>query len=192
MLTRKDTFLLGLPNINMQKIFAEYFNELYHIDVSTRYSEVMQKFIRKPDLTLLFSEYWKLYVCQLPESIFSQVNENFYRTTFFELCSRYLSTWFTWNIELSYPKGRTDLEFVGKFHEKFSGLRWVIEFKYISNSEWKAKGIPIENFDVREEDTRQIMGYADGLIQEYPEADIHLFVIYCIGNQNFRVFELNR
>jgi len=86
---------------------------------------------------------------------------------------------------------RTDLEFVGKFHERCAGLRWVIEFTYISNSEWSFKGIPIEQFNVREEDTRQIMGYAQGLHMEYPEAEIHLFVIYCIGNQNFRVFELN-
>ncbi len=58
-------------------------------------------------LEVLFSDYWRLYVSQLPEAVFSQVNENFYRTTFFELYNRYLSIRFTWNVERSYPKGRT-------------------------------------------------------------------------------------
>jgi len=118
------------------------------------------------------------------------VNENFYRTTFFELCSRYLSTWFVWNVERSYPKGWTDLEFVGKFNEKFAGLRWIIEFKYFSNTEWDGMKTSLEEFTVREEDTLQIRGYAEGLRQEYPEANIRLFVIYCIGNQGFSVFEM--
>ncbi|KAF5085982.1 putative AAA-ATPase [anaerobic digester metagenome] len=189
-LTRKDQFMLTLPNLNMRKIVTEYFNELNTIDVSTRYASMMQGFIRNPDLTQLFSDYWRLYVSQLPEAIFSQVNENFYRTTFFELCSRYLSTWFVWNVERSYPKGRTDLEFVGKFNEKYAGLRWVIEFKYFSNTEWTGMKTSIEDFSVREEDTVQIRGYAEGLRNEYPEADIRLFVIYCIGNQGFSVFDV--
>ena len=53
---------------------------------------------------------------------------------YYELCSRYLSKWFTWNVERSYPKGRTDLEFVGKYSECFAGVRMVIEFKYFSNA----------------------------------------------------------
>ncbi|NLW76915.1 MAG: AAA family ATPase, partial [Methanomicrobiales archaeon] len=146
MLTKKDQFFLKLPNVNMQKIFAEYFNELYNIDVSTRYAEMMQGFLNNPDLKKLFADYWQLYVGQLPEAVFNRVNENFYRTTFYELCSRYLSTWFTWNLERSYPKGRSDLEFVGKYHEKFAGIRWVIEFKYFSNTEWSRMNTSIEDF----------------------------------------------
>lgn len=190
MLTRKDEFLLELPNLSMRKIFTEYYNELLHIDVSTRYASMMQEFVNRPDLEKLFADYWRLYIAQFPEAIFSQVNENFYRTTFYELCSRYLSTWFTWNIERSYPKGKTDLEFVGKYHERFAGLRWIIEFKYVSNTEFSKMKCTIENIPLREEDTRQIQGYAQGIRQEYPDATIRLFVIYCIGNQDFRIFEI--
>jgi hypothetical protein len=35
MLTRQDDFSLTLPNLNMRRIFVEYFNELHRIDVST-------------------------------------------------------------------------------------------------------------------------------------------------------------
>lgn len=189
MLTKKDDFSLRLPNLNMRKIFAEYFNELHRIDVSTKYAEMMQGFVNTPNLPQLFADYWKLYVSQLPEAIFQQVNENFYRTTFFELCSRYLSRWFTFNVERSYPQGRSDLEFVGKFHEKFAGLRIVIEFKYFSNSDLKKMKTTVKKFRLRKEDSLQIAGYAEGLKQEYPQAKISQYVIYCFGNQGFRVFE---
>ncbi|MCW7753530.1 ATP-binding protein [Desulfobotulus sp. H1] len=189
MLTRKNDFALTLPNLNMRRIFVEYFNELHHIDVSTRYGNMMQHFVRTLDLKSLFAGYWQEYVSQLPEAVFSQVNENFYRTTFYELCSRYLSRWFTWNVERSYPKGRTDLEFVGKFNECFAGIRMVIEFKYFSNAAFKKFNTSIENFTLIPEDTEQMAGYVEGLKKEYPEAKISQHVIYCFGNGGFRVFD---
>ncbi|RWX52320.1 PD-(D/E)XK nuclease superfamily protein [Candidatus Electrothrix marina] len=189
MLTRKDDFFLCLPNMNMRTIFVQYFNEIHHIDVSTRYAEIMQAFANQPNLEQLFSGYWREYVSQLPEAIFQQVNENFYRTTFYELCSRFLSRWFVWHVERSYPQGRSDLEFVGKYNEKYAGLRWVVEFKYFSNAELRKMKTSIEDFQVRVEDTEQINGYAEGLRVEYPKAEISKFVIYCFGNQGFRVFQ---
>ena len=190
MLTLKDSYYLQLPNLNMRRIFTQYFNEVHRIDVSTRHTEYMQAFSDKPELEPLFAGYWREYVSQLPEAIFQQVNENFYRTTFYELCSRYLSRWFTWHVERSYPQGRSDLEFVGKFNEIYADLRWVIEFKYFSNTEFRKFKTGIKEFQLQEEDTEQIKGYAEGLRQEYPEARISLYVIYCIGNQGFRVFSV--
>lgn len=188
MLTQENNFFLRLPNLNIRQIFVEYFNELHQIDVSTRYAELMQAFVNQPNLELLFAGYWREYIDQFPEAIFTKVNENFYRSTFFELCSRYLSKWFTWNMERSYPSGKSDLEFVGKYHEKFAGLRWVIEFKYYSNSEFRKFNTPLDTFQLQPEDTVQIKGYVEGLRREYPEAQIAQFVIYCVGNQGFRVF----
>jgi hypothetical protein len=190
MLTKQDDFYLKLPNLNLRQIFVEYFNEIHHIDVSTRYTEIMQAFVNQPNLENLFAGYWQQYVSQLPETIFQQVNENFYRTTFFELCSRYLSRWFLWHVERSYPQGKSDLEFVGKYNEKFSGLRWVIEFKYYSNTELKKSKTTIENWKLLQKDTQQIAGYVEGLKQEYPEANIEQYVVYCFGNQGFRVFKV--
>lgn len=191
MLTLQDNFYLRLPNLSMREIFAEYFNAIHTIDVSTRYTELMQAFVTQPNLEQLFAGYWREYVSQLPEAVFSKMNENFYRTTFYELCSRYLSRWFTWNMERSYPTGKSDLEFVGKYHEKFAGLRWVIEFKYYSNTELRKLGKTIETFTLQSEDTEQIAGYVTGLRREYPQAQIQQFVIYCFGNKGFRVFPAN-
>ena len=190
MLTRLDDFSLTLPNLNMRRIFVEYFNELHRIDVSTRYRDMMQGFVNTLDVKALFAGYWTEYVSQLPEAIFQQVNENFYRTTFYELCSRYLSRWFTWNVERSYPKGRSDLEFVGKYNECFAGVRMVIEFKYVSNAALEKRKLAIEDFELQAGDTEQIAGYVEGLRQEYPEAKISRHVIYCFGNQSYRVFDV--
>jgi len=190
MLTIQDRFTMKLPNINMRQIFVEYFNELHQIDVSTRYAEIMETFIMQPDIESLFAGYWREYVSQLPEAIFQQVNENFYRTTFYELCSRYLSSWLAFTVESSYPQGKSDLEFIGKFHEKFAGRRWVIEFKYYSNADLTKMKTTVDNFTIQEADTEQIRGYATGLMAQYAEARISLHVIYCFGNQGFRVFDV--
>jgi len=190
MLTRHDDFSLKLPNLNMQEIFVEYFNEIQNIDVSTLYQDMMQRFINHPDLPRLFADYWDLYISQLPEAIFTQVNENFYRTTFFELCSRHISKWFTWNMERSYPKGRTDLEFVGKYSEKFAGLRIVIEFKYFSNAKFKAFKCKIDDFQLQKNDALQMKQYIDDIKNEWPKATIEPYLIYCFGNQGFKVFSM--
>jgi hypothetical protein len=191
LLTRKDDFYLCLPNLSIKKIFIEYFNDLYQIDVGTRYTEFMERFVvSNPDIAELFSGYWREYVSQLPEAVFVKVNENFYRTTFYELCSRFLSKWLTFNIERSYPAGRSDLEFVGKFNEKFAGRRWIIEFKYYSNAEFAKFGCAPDEFSLQHEDVKQIVGYAHGLAREYPEVNLSLHVIYCFGNRGFRVFEV--
>jgi hypothetical protein len=93
-------------------------------------------------------------------------------------------------LERSYPQGKSDLEFVGKYNEKYANLRWVIEFKYYSNAEFKKFGVPLANFPLQPEDTAQIAGYAEGLRQEFPRARIEQYVIYCIGNQGYRVFPI--
>lgn len=153
---------------------------------------MMRRFVHDLDLPALFAGYWEQYVAQLPEAIFAQVNENFYRTTFMELCSRYLSKWFTWNVERSYPQGRSDLEFVGTYHERFAGVRIVIEFKYYSNAAFEKLKTPLPEFQLQPDDAVQIAGYVEGLRQEYPAARVSQYVIYCVGNQGYRLFAVNK
>jgi hypothetical protein len=66
----------------------------------------------------------------------------------------------------------------------------VIEFKYYSNSEFAKLKTTIDEFQLQKQDTEQIDGYVEGLIQEYPEAKISRHVIYCFGNLGFKVFEV--
>jgi hypothetical protein len=48
----------------------------------------------------------------------------------------------------------------------------------------------VDKFTLQEADTEQIRGYATGLRSQYAEARISLHVIYCFGNQGFRVFDV--
>ncbi len=192
MLTKYDEQYMFLPNQNMKSIFADYFNDIYKIDVSTKYAELMAGFIGKPDIPALFAGYWALYLSQLPEAVFQQVNENFYRTTFFELCRQHLSKYFTFALESSYAAGRTDLEFIGKYHAKYAGLRYLLEFKYYSNARWKKTGgkggAKISDFQPPETDINQLKAYEAEWKKEHPGGEKKSFLVYCIGNLGFRVF----
>ncbi|MEM7537434.1 MAG: AAA family ATPase [Chloroflexota bacterium] len=188
LLTRLDPFYLTFPNLNMYEIFVEYFNEMHHLSTENNYAEAMEAFVRHPDLEALFQCYWDVYITQLPEQIFAQVNENFYRTTFYAICTQYLSQWFIWHVERSYPKGKSDLEFVGKHHEKFAGMHWVIEFKYYSKEKMRKEKVNLQTFEAKNEDLDQLRGYVEGLTAKYPEAQASQFVIYCFANAGFRVF----
>ena len=188
MVTRYNSFQMCLPNLNMKAIFSEYFNELYEIDVSTLYADMMSGFLDKPDLPKLFADYWELYVSQLPEAVFAKVNENFYRTTFYELTKRYLSGYYVWQMESSYPGGRSDLEMEGKFHTRFVGSRYLMEFKYTSNA--KSAKVKLASFQPSAADKEQLRRYHDGQCAQYPEQQIQSYLIYCFGNRGFRVFPL--
>jgi len=223
MFTKQDEQYMCLPNLNMRSIFVDYFNDIYKIDVSTKYAQLMAGFIDHPDIPALFAGYWELYISQLPEAIFQRVNENFYRTTFFDLCRQHLSDYFTWALESSYASGRTDLEFIGKYHTKFADLRYLLEFKYYSNARWNkiSRGLPvsasektngqtgepgsskrngkknrrknvtkISQFQALEKDIKQLKAYEAEWKKEHPYPGSKSFLVYCFGNQGYRVFPI--
>ncbi len=102
---------MTFPNQTLETIFANYYNELENISVSIGYTDYFRQFAKDMDLEKLFIGYFKRYLKQIPVQACDKVNENFYRTTFYELCTRYLSKNFVLNIESNYPSGRSDLEF---------------------------------------------------------------------------------
>jgi len=218
MFTKRDEWYMCLPNLNMKTIFVDYFNDIYKIDVSSKYAEMISGFVDNPDIPALFAGYWELYISQLPEAIFQRVNENFYRTTFFDLCRQHLSDYFTWALESSYASGRTDLEFIGKYHTQFAGLRFLLEFKYYSNARWnkikrelpvsagkskmknggtgepgtgkRKKTTKISQFQALEQDIKQLKAYEAEWKKKHSHPGNKSFLVYCFGNQGFRVFPI--
>jgi hypothetical protein len=159
------------------------------INVSEGYADFFTEFNKDFDLEKLFGNYWKTYVSQIPAQAFDKVNENFYRTTFYELCTRYLSWDFVFNIEVNYPSGRSDWEMLGKYHTEFKNLKWVAEFKHFSKDEAKKSGI----YDIKEalpEHAKQVSGYAQDILMDFPEYNITKWVIYTISHETFRVFKV--
>jgi len=88
------------------------------------------------------------------------------------------------------PQGKTDLEFIGKYDQKYAGLRFVVEFKYISNAKFKKMKTPVKNFKLKKKDADQLKNYVDSLKKSYPTATIKEYLIYCFGNKGFRVFDI--
>ncbi|MCK5809097.1 AAA family ATPase, partial [bacterium] len=190
MLTFHDERTMTFPNQTLETIFASYYNEINNIDmIADKYADAFAGFRQTPNLKKIFANYWKEYVGQIPAQAFDKANENFFRTTFYELCIRYLSLYFVLNIESNYPSGRSDLEFLGKYHTQYKNLKWVVEFKHFSKENAKKEGI-YDLKKAREEEIAQVSAYGNDILKDFPDYDMSLFVIYTISHETFKVFKV--
>ncbi|MEI6387409.1 MAG: AAA family ATPase [Spirochaetota bacterium] len=86
MLTVQSKDRLGFPNQTLMSIFADYCSILARVEVSKGYTGYFARFRESLDLEGLFAGYYERYLGQIPAQAFGKINENFVRTTFFELC----------------------------------------------------------------------------------------------------------
>jgi hypothetical protein len=189
MLTFKDRFTLEFPNLTMKTIFTEYFNEVERIVVSDGYTPMFQQYLKDCDFSKVFAGYWKTYIGQIPAQAFDKANENFFRTTFFEICTRYLALDYIFSIEVNYPGGRADFEALGRPGTAFADKGILAEFKHFPMTEAKkilALTTPFED------DKAQVISYAEDLHKKYPRMRIERFVIYTVGAQHYRFFSLEK
>ena len=190
MLTFQDEYTLGFPNLTVKTLFTEYFNEVESIEVSTGYTEIFRRFQRDHDLKLLFEGYWQIYIQQIPAQAFDKMNENFFRTTFYELCKRYLSRHLMFAIEVNHPSGRSDWEAIGRPHSQFENKALLIEFKHFTRAEGERLGV-LAWTEARPGDIAQVTGYAADLKQEYPRLTVRRHVIYTMVSAEPRFFTLD-
>jgi len=190
MLTFRDEFSLEFPNLTVKKIFTEYFNEVENIEVSLGYTDMFRQFLGDHDLEALFAGYWKQYIGQIPAQAFDKANENFFRTTFFELCTRYLSRHLMIAIEVNHPRGRSDWEAIGRTGTPFENQAFLIEFKHFPRAEGERLGL-VDWGEPKAEDVAQVTGYAEDLKHRYPELAIRRHVLYTAGAAAYRFFALD-
>ena len=189
MVTFKAEFRVGFPNLSTKRIFAEYFNELERIDVSGEYAEIFEAFLENGNMAELFAGYWRTYVGQIPAQAFDKANENFFRTTFFELCARFLSRHLFIAIEVNRPSGRSDFEAMGRPGSRFEGKAHVLEFKHLSRQ--KAAEMDFEKMaGPRPEEVEQVSRYARDLKAQWPELTVCSHVVYTVAGAGFRFFSL--
>ena len=186
MVTFRDEFALSFPNLSVKKIFAEYFNELENISVSEGYTDMFRRFLADNDWAALFAGYWERYVGQIPAQAFDQANENFFRTTFYELCTRYLSRHFHFAIEVNGHGGRSDWQAVGRKGSAFEGQGCVIEFKHFTRQEGERLGI-LNLAAPLPEDAAQVARYAEDLHRAHPELTITRHVAYTVSGAGSRL-----
>jgi hypothetical protein len=118
------------------------------------------------------------------------MNDNFFRTTFFELCSRYLGRDFTFGVEVNHPSGRSDWEMLGKPDSRFANLKFLVEFKYAPVKEeaccrWLDMPEPLPA------DVQQVTRYAEDILREFPQFCVRRYLIYIVGRKGYRVFALD-
>ena len=49
----------------------------------------------------------------------------------------------------------------------------------------------MNDFQMQENDAKQLKKYIDDIQKEWPKATIEPYLIYCFGNQGFKVYPLN-
>ena len=190
MLTFQDEYTLGFPNLTVKTLFTQYFNEIEGIDVSTGYTEIFRRFQRDHDLKAMFEGYWQRYVGQIPAQAFDKLNENFFRTTFYELCTRHLSRHLMFAIEVNHPTGRSDWEAIGRPHSQFAGEALLIEFKHFTRAKSVQLGVS-EWTKARPGDISQVTGYAEDVKRRYPELAVRRHVVYTMVGEEPRFFSLD-
>jgi hypothetical protein len=189
MLTFRDEFAMEFPNLTVKTIFTDHFNEIERISVSEGYTDMFRRFLADGDLPALFAGYWARYVGQIPAQAFDKVNENFYRTTFYELCTRYLSRHLTLAIEVNHPCGRSDWEAVGRPEGAFPTTTFVVEFKHLSGADGQRLGVAGWSAP-RAADAAQAAAYAAELKRKHPAHTVRPYVFYTVSHTAFRCFAL--
>nr|WP_320190603.1 AAA family ATPase [uncultured Desulfobacter sp.] len=188
MVTCKDDFTMCLPNNTLREIFVDYYNELNNYEVSKGYTDYFRQYLANQDMEELFSGFYKTYLGQFPAQAWDKINENFIRCTFYELCTRYLSRYFTLSMEVNYPSGRSDWEMTGKYHTKYKNTKTIIEFKYAPS---KAANDILSLEAPFEADANQVLGYKNSALQKFDHFTIDACVIYVAGNKGFRYFKID-
>lgn len=189
MVTFRDRFTLEFPNLTVKTIFTQYFNEVERIEVSLGYTDMFRQFLADRDWAALFAGYWQQYIGQIPAQTFDKINENFFRTTFYELCTRYLSYDFRFAIEVNRRSGRSDWEAVGRAGTQFENQAAVIEFKHVPLQKGGSLGV-LDWDEPRQDDVEQITRYAGELKRDYPELTVRCHIVYTVDAKNFRFFSL--
>ena len=190
MLTFQDRFNVSFPNLTVKTLFTEYFNEVEHLNVLTGYDGMFEQFLRDHDLEVLFGGYWEHYIGQFPAQSFDKVNENFIRSTFYELCTRFLSPDFVFAIEVNRPTGRSDWEAIGRPHTQFEDQALLIEFKHFSRDEGERLGV-LAWTEARPEDIAQVTGYADDVKRRHPQLTVRRHVVYTVSCEGHSFFPLD-
>ncbi len=150
---------------------------------------MFRQFLSDHDWEALFAGYWRQYVGQIPAQAFDKVNENFFRTTFYELSNRYLSRYFRFAIEVNRHSGRSDWEAIGREGTQFENRAAVIEFKHFPKAKGEKLGV-LDWSKPRQDEIDQVDRYAADLVRDYPELTVQRHVVYIVGAVGYCFFNL--
>ena len=119
--------------------------------------------------------------------MFDKINENFIRCSFFELCSRYLSSYYTFAIEQNNSAGRSDFEMTGIPGTDYYKDDRLVEFKYFKAKEAERM---LALSDPRPEDVAQVLAYAKDTKEKFPHYHVRSYIVYICANKGWKCWEV--
>ena len=188
MTTLRNNYRMVLPNLTMRSIYMDYYNEMNHIEGNAqRYVPTYERFTEERRFEPLVQNYFEQYLGQFPAQVFDKINENFIRCSFFELCSRYLSSYYTFAIEQNNSAGRSDFEMTGIPGTDYYKDDRLVEFKY-----FKAKEVErmLALSDPRPEDVAQVLAYAKDTKEKFPYYHVRSYIVYICANKGWKCWEV--
>ena len=188
MTTLQNGFRMTLPNLTMRSIYMDYYNVLNRIDGgANRYVPTYERFVDERDFESLVRNYFEQYLGQFPAQVFDKINENFIRCSFFELCSRYLSSCYTFAIEQNNSAGRSDFEMTGIPGTDYYKDDRLAEFKYFKAKEAERM---LALSDPRPEDVAQVLAYAKDTKVKFPHYHVRSYIVYICANKGWKCWEV--
>ena len=179
MTTLRNNYRMVLPNLTMRSIYMDYYNEMNHIEGNAqRYVPTYERFTEERRFEPLVQNYFEQYLGQFPAQVFDRINENFIRCSFFELCSRYLSSYYTFAIEQNNSAGRSDFEMTGIPGTDYYKDDRLVEFKYFKAKEAERM---LALSDPRPEDVAQVLAYAKDTKEKFPYYHVRSYIVYILS-----------
>ena len=188
MTTLKNAYRMVLPNMTMRSIYMDYYNQLHKIEGNARrYVPVYELYDSNRSLEPLVRNYFEQYLGQFPAQVFDKINENFIRCSFYELVSRYLSSYYTFAIEQNNSVGRSDFEMTGIPGTDYYTDDRVVEFKYYHAKDARRMLALAEPLA---EHVEQVKGYAADTKQKFPNYHVRSYVVYICANKGWKCWEV--
>ena len=194
----KTAYIRELENYTNQLVTASrdagYFNELEGLNKQREQRDAhiaaFETFLDRKDWGALFQAYWEIYFRQIPAQAFDKMNENFFRTTFYELCTRYLNLDYTLAAESNLRSERCDFVALPRPESPFTDAT-AIEFKYYKADEAKKLGV-LDWTKPPENALAQAKGYAADLRATYPQYVVTPHVLCIAGTADFQFFYVSQ
>lgn len=188
LLTFKDEFSLGVPNLSVSRILLDYYQEVHSAKSSALsnavFSIALRDFTCTRDWKALFDVYWENYIRRVfPAKLFSYVNEAFFQILFFGFCIDRLSSRYSIRIEENHFSGTSDFLAVPMPGE--NAKICLLEFKYVSK---KKVGSVTETFVNKAK--AQAGDYLDDIRLRYPGHLVEGLVVIIKGNTGVEYHEL--
>ena len=194
LLTFKTPMRLGIPNLTIENMFVDYYDELSEFKNG---DEAHEHFAGAAESLVfnggtwqnLFEQFWLYYVkARLPAQAFDKMNENFFRTTFASRVWDVLPMYYSIETEDNTPEGRCDFLAIPK--PGFDKPACLIEFKYFTAGEVERRNL-LGRSAPDEETVAQTKRYRESLPRRPGwRALIVTYVVEVCSSRGYNWFEI--